>query len=98
MNFKPILIVPGEPKSIFFEIFFKSLKLTKIKSPLIIICNKKILLKEIKKFNFSKKIEELNKVKIDRKNIKEKKFILLIFLITIQIFTLKNVLNLLSHC
>ena len=73
VNFKPILIVPGEPKSIFFEIFFKSLKLTKIKSPLIIICNKKILLKEIKKFNFSKKIEELNKVKIDRKNIKRKK-------------------------
>ena len=73
MNFKPILIVPGEPKSVFFEIFFKSLRLTKIKSPLIIICNKKILLKEIKKFNFSKKIEELNKFKIDRKNIKRKK-------------------------
>ena len=31
MNFKPILIVPGEPKSIFFEILFKSLKSVKNK-------------------------------------------------------------------
>ena len=61
MNSKPILIVPGEPKSIFFEILFKSLKLNKIKSPLIIICNKKILYKEIKKFNFREKIEDFDK-------------------------------------
>ena len=26
MNYKPILIVPGDPDSIFFEIFFKTLK------------------------------------------------------------------------
>ena len=26
MNYKPILIVAGEPNSIFFEIFFKALK------------------------------------------------------------------------
>ena len=39
MNFKPILIVPGEEKSIFFEIFFKSIRSKKFTSPLILICN-----------------------------------------------------------
>lgn len=72
MNSKPILIVPGEPKSTFFEILFKSLKLIKIKSPLIIICNKKLLYKEIKRFNFQKKIE-----KFDQKIIKNKKIYLI---------------------
>ena len=43
MNFKPILLVAGEPKSIFFEIFFKSLKFNKYKSPIILICSKKLL-------------------------------------------------------
>ena len=30
MNYKPIVIVAGEPNSIFLEIFFKSLKKKKI--------------------------------------------------------------------
>ena len=77
MNFKPILIVPGEPKSIFFEILFKSLKLIKIKSPLIIICNKKILYKEIKKFNFRKEIEELDLKMLSKKKINNKKIYLI---------------------
>ncbi len=72
MNSKPILIVPGEPKSTFFEILFKSLNLIKIKSPLIIICNKKLLYKEIRRFNFQKKIE-----KFDQKIIKNKKIYLI---------------------
>ena len=29
MSYKPILIVPGDPDSIFFEIFFKTLKKNK---------------------------------------------------------------------
>ena len=77
MNFKPILIVPGEPKSIFFEILFKSLKLNKIESPLIIICNRKILYKEIKKFNFREKIEDFDQNIIDKKKIKNKKIYLI---------------------
>ena len=32
MNFKPILIVSGEPNSIFLEIFFKALKVKKLKA------------------------------------------------------------------
>ena len=41
MNYKPILIVHGEPNSIFLEIFFKSLKYKKFKNPLILICSQK---------------------------------------------------------
>ena len=47
MKFKPILIVSGEPNSIFFEIFFKTIK-NKIKSPIILISFKKIILKQAK--------------------------------------------------
>ena len=45
MDNKPIIIVAGEPNSIFLEIFFKSLESKKYKSPLIIICSKKLLQK-----------------------------------------------------
>ncbi len=77
MNSNPILIVPGEPKSIFFEIFFKSIISSKIKSPLILICSKRLLYQEIKKFSFKHKIEELNKNIINKKRIREKKIYLI---------------------
>ena len=48
MKNKPILIVAGQPKSVFFEIFFKSLKLKKYKCPLILIASLKVLKSEIK--------------------------------------------------
>jgi len=56
MKSNPIIVVSGEPKSIFLEVFFKALKLKKYKSPIILICNKKILLNHLKKNNFKKKI------------------------------------------
>ena len=69
MKNKPILIVAGEPYSIFFEIFFKSIKKKVYKSPLILICCKKNLIIQMKKFNFTKEIrtldlKDLNKTKI----------------------------------
>jgi len=70
VNSEPILVVPGEKKSIFFEIFFKSITSIKIVSPLILICNKRILDNEIKKYKFRRKIEI-----IDLDKILEKKFI-----------------------
>jgi len=73
VNYNPILIVPGESKSIFFEIFFKSVKLSKIISPLILICNKKVLYQEIKRFNFKLEIKELNKNALNKEIIKKKK-------------------------
>ena len=73
MNSSPILIVPGEKKSIFFEIFFKAVKSKKFKSPLILVCNKKILDKEIKKYRFNIKIELINLDQITNKRLKKKK-------------------------
>ena len=68
MKFKPILIVAGEPNSVFFEIFFISLKKSKIKSPLILIASEKLLRLEMQKFNFNRKIKLL-----DIKNLQYKK-------------------------
>ena len=46
-NYKPIIIVAGEPNSVFFELFFKVLK-KKIKSPIILIASKKLIIKQAK--------------------------------------------------
>jgi len=50
MNFKPIIIVAGEPNSIFFEIFLKIINKNSFKSPIILIAYKNILKKKIKLF------------------------------------------------
>jgi len=47
MNYKPIIIIAGEPNSIFFEIFFKVIK-KKIKSPIILIASEQLILKQAK--------------------------------------------------
>ena len=60
MSYKPILIVAGEPNSIFLEIFFKSLRFKRFKSPIIIICSKRLLKNHMKKFRFKKKIKLIN--------------------------------------
>ena len=56
MKFKPIIIIAGEPRSIFFEIFFKSLNAEKYTSPIILIASKKDFFHQMKKFRFNKKI------------------------------------------
>jgi 4-hydroxythreonine-4-phosphate dehydrogenase len=61
MDKEPIIIVCGEPNSIFLEIFFKSLKLNTYKSPLIIIVSKKLLQEQMKKLGFAFKINDINK-------------------------------------
>ncbi len=60
MNIKPIIIVAGEPNSIFFEIFLKSLKLKKFSSPLILIASYDLLSLQMKKLGYSRKINLLN--------------------------------------
>ena len=69
MKNKPILIVAGEPYSIFFEIFFKSINKETYKSPLILICCKENLMTQMKKFSFKKKIKILDKKNIDKEKI-----------------------------
>jgi len=73
VNYSPILIIPGEKKSIFFEIFFKSLKSKFFLSPLILICDKKNLDKEIKKFKFNYVIEQIDLEKIHSKKFNKNK-------------------------
>jgi 4-hydroxythreonine-4-phosphate dehydrogenase len=60
MNYKPILIVAGEPNSIFLEIFFKSIVNNSYKSPLIIIVSKELLVKQMKILGFNFKINLIN--------------------------------------
>ena len=60
MNTEPILIVAGEPKSIFFEIFFKALDVKKFNSPIILICSKKLLKLQLNKIQLKKKIKLLD--------------------------------------
>ena len=56
MNYnKHILVVAGEPNSIFLEIFFKSLKKLKTKKPLILIASHRLVELQMKKLKFKKK-------------------------------------------
>jgi len=61
MDKEPIIIVGGEPNSVFLEIFFKSLKTNTYKSPLIIIVSKKLLQKQMIKLDFNFKINDIDK-------------------------------------
>ena len=54
MNYKPIIIVAGEPNSIFLELFFKSLRRNNLKT-LILIASKKLLELQMKKLKFKEK-------------------------------------------
>jgi len=56
MNYKPIILVGGEPYSIFLEIFFKSIKKQKFKNPIILISSKDLIIAQMKKLNFNFKI------------------------------------------
>ena len=74
MNTKPIIIVHGEPNSVFLEIFFKTLRYKKFKQPIIIICSQKILKFQMKKLKFKMNIKiltvsELNKIELNNRSI-----------------------------
>jgi 4-hydroxythreonine-4-phosphate dehydrogenase len=73
MSYKPIIIVAGEPNSIFFEIFLKIISKKKFKSPIILIASKDLLEKQIKFFKSKIKINELDysKKKLQIFNIKK---------------------------
>ncbi len=77
MNYDPILIVSGEPNSVFLEIFFKILKKKKIKNPLILISSEKILKMQMKRLKFKKDIRILNVLKLDNYKLNNKSINLL---------------------
>ena len=66
-----IIIINGEPQSIFLELFIKSLKkLKKMSKPIILICSYDLINKHSKKFNYKFKLNFVNK---DYSNIQKKK-------------------------
>ena len=64
MNSSPILIVSGEPNSVFLELFCKVFNNNKIKSPIILISSKKLLNLQMKKLGFKNKIRLINSSKL----------------------------------
>ncbi len=74
MNYSPIIIVAGEPNSIFFEIFFKALKTKKFKSPIILVASLNLLKLQMNKLGLKKKIKlinlpQLKKLKLNNRSI-----------------------------
>ncbi len=70
MIHKPIIVVGGEPNSIFFEIYLKALNYKRYKSPLILIASVKLFKLQMKKMKIKKKIriielDSLHKYKLD---------------------------------
>ncbi|WP_440914102.1 4-hydroxythreonine-4-phosphate dehydrogenase PdxA [Candidatus Pelagibacter sp.] len=76
MNSKAILIVTGEPNSVFSEILIKSLKKTKVNKPVIIITSYNLLNIQLQKLKLNSKIhfkliklDSLSKTKLRNKSI-----------------------------
>ena len=65
MNYKPIIVVAGEPYSVFLEIFFKSKKSNKFKCPIILIASHRLLILQMKKLNFNFKINLIDKNQVN---------------------------------
>lgn len=76
MTTKPILIVAGEPYSVFLEIFLKSLskhKIKKFKNPIILICSKNLLLQQMNKLKYKYKIKDVSNTNLNLKELNNKK-------------------------
>jgi len=72
VNYKPIIIVAGEPNSVFFELFFKVIK-KKIRSPIILIASKKLIVNQAKVLKKKIDFNIISESKILKKENKLKK-------------------------
>ena len=63
---KNIIIIAGEPYSVFLELLFKSIKTKKINKPFLLICSKKLLINQMKRLNYKFKINQVNKREIKK--------------------------------
>ena len=63
---KNIIIIAGEPYSVFLELLFKSIKTKKINKPFLLICSKNLLVNQMKRLNYNFKINNINKSKISK--------------------------------
>ena len=71
-NTKPIIVIAGDIKSIFLEIYFKSFKKSHFR-PIILLVDKKILKKQMKNLNFNFSLNEIHKDEIKSKILDNKK-------------------------
>tara|TARA_X000000950_G_scaffold59480_1_gene72202 strand:- start:51 stop:1016 length:966 start_codon:yes stop_codon:yes gene_type:complete len=69
MKNDPIILVSGEPNSIFLELFFKTISLKKFKRPLILICSFKLLKLQMDKLNFKKKVKIIDFLYLEKKHL-----------------------------
>ena len=94
MSKKPIIIVSGEPYSVFLEIFFKSKKKLKLNRPIILIASKKLVLKQMLKLEYNFDINLINENKINFNLLDNKKINLIdvkfIFKKTFDIISAKS--------
>ena len=73
MNYKPIIVVAGEPYSIFLEIFFKAIIKKNFRKPIILIVSKKLFSKQMSELNFHFEINLIDKNKINFKKLDNRK-------------------------
>ena len=69
MNCNPILLMAGEPNSVFLEIFFKAIKKQNFKKPLILIASLNLVKLQMKKLNINKKIKLIDYKKYENYNL-----------------------------
>ncbi len=73
MKIRPIIIVGGEPFSIFLEIFFKTIKKNNFKNPIVLIVSKDLFFKQMQKFNYKFKINLITEKEFNLKKLNNKK-------------------------
>ena len=73
MKNEPIIIVAGEPYSIFLEIFFKSVKRNIFKKPIILIVSHELFTRQMKALNYNLDFNIINEKKINFKKLSVKK-------------------------
>ena len=69
---KSILVVAGEPNSIFIELYIKSLKRIKVKNPLILIASYKLIKLQMKKLNLKINIKIIDQNNLVNYNLNNK--------------------------
>ena len=70
MNYKPILIICGEPNSIFTELFAKSLNRYKNKKPIVLIGSINLIKLQFKKLGFKLTLKLIKLESNQLKNLK----------------------------
>tara|TARA_B100000795_G_scaffold187140_1_gene142289 strand:+ start:5974 stop:6939 length:966 start_codon:yes stop_codon:yes gene_type:complete len=73
MKNKPILIVSGEPFSVFIEIFLKAIKKKKFNRKIVLIVSKSLFIEQMNKLGFNFKINLINQKNIKFKELSKTK-------------------------